>query len=242
MQLRFTPPALARGALLSAATLLCTLASTDCVSSSAVDGSDGLLAARFSPTSSRRIRVRATRDEILSFGEGTYIGRCLVDRDSILDRWPVRIDRPLRVWIDSGQNHSVRADYPAIVAGAFNEWAATGIPLRFEFVNRPRDAEVRVRWADYLPGKTGSTTWRTDRDGWLQSSDITLATHVSDGHPLDGGGVRVIALHEIGHALGLSHSSSGHDIMAPIVRVNGLSAADLATIRLLYELPAGHVR
>lgn len=242
MQLRFTPPSLARSAALSSAALLCTLTLAACASGSAVDGSDGLLAARLFPTSSRRIRVRPTRDEILSFGDGTYIGRCLTDRDSILDRWPAHVDRPLRVWIDSGEHHSVGPDYPRIVRGAFNEWASAGIPVRFQFVSRPRDAEVRVRWADYLPGKTGSTTWRTDRDGWLKSSDITLATHVSDGHPLDARGVRVIALHEIGHALGLSHSGNGHDIMAPVVRVNDLSAADLATIRLLYELPAGHVR
>lgn len=242
MQLRFTSPSLARGLMLSAAALLGTLTLAACASSSAVDGSDGLLAARFIPTSSSRIRIRATRDEILSFGDGTYIGRCLADRDSVLDRWPARVDRPLRVWIDSGEHHSVHTDYPRIVRSAFNEWASTGIPVRFQFVSRPRDAEVRVRWADYLPGKTGSTTWRTDRDGWLESSDITLATHVSDGRALDPRGVRVIALHEIGHALGLSHSINGQDIMAPIVRVNDLSAADLATIRLLYELPAGHVR
>lgn len=242
MQLRFTLRATARGVLLSSTTLICALAVANCASASAADGSNGVLGNRLSAAIAPHASARATREEIVTFGEGTYIDRILADRDSVLDRWPARINRPVRVWIDSGAGYSVNPNFPAIIRGAFDEWTSTGIPVRFQFVSRPRDAEVRVRWADHLPGKTGSTTWRTDGTGWLQSGDITLSTHVSDGHPLDARGVRVIALHEIGHALGLSHSLSGRDIMAPIVRANDLSAADVATIRLLYELPAGHVR
>jgi predicted Zn-dependent protease len=69
-----------------------------------------------------------------------------------------------------------------------------------------------------------------------------LATHMGDGRPLDGQSLRAIALHEIGHLIGLAHSDDGHDVMAPLVRVTALSAADRATARLLYTLPAGHLR
>jgi len=65
--------------------------------------------------------------------------------------------------------------------------------------------------------------------------------HASDGHPLDSRGMRAIALHEVGHALGLSHSLNERDIMAPLVRVDGLSEQDRGTIKLLYSLPAGQV-
>jgi len=99
-----------------------------------------------------------------------------------------------------------------------------------------------VRWTDHLSRKTGSTTWRTDRTGYLKSGDITLATHTSDGHLLDARGMRAIALHEVGHALGMSHSLDGRDIMASLVRVDELSDADRSTIRLLYSLPAGAVQ
>jgi predicted Zn-dependent protease len=59
---------------------------------------------------------------------------------------------------------------------------------------------------------------------------------------LDEEAMRAMALHEIGHLLGLDHTQDATSIMAPKVRVRDLSAADRATVRLLYSLPPGPVR
>ena len=75
----------------------------------------------------------------------------------------------------------------------------------------------------------------------VHNGDITIALHHRDGDPLDAPQVRAIALHEIGHLLGLDHTSDPTNIMAPRVRVRELSNADQATIRLLYSVPAGKV-
>ncbi len=196
---------------------------------------DGILSAAFAP--------RALLEDVLSAAPGTYIDRILVDRDSTIERWSDHVRRPLHIWIDSSSAMTgVQSHFPAVVRAAFSAWAETGIPVRFLYVGSARDADVRIRWTDHLDHKTGSTTWRTDRGGWLLNSDITLATHLSDGHPLDARGMRAIALHEVGHALGLSHSTDANDIMAPLVRVDSLSVPDRSTIKLLYSLPAGHIR
>ena len=73
-------------------------------------------------------------------------------------------------------------------------------------------------------------------------ADITLAMHHTQGDMLDPDSMRAMALHEIGHLLGLDHTRDSLSIMAPRVRVRQLSSADRATIHLLYALPTGPIR
>jgi Matrixin len=186
--------------------------------------------------------AHVSREAVLSSAPGTYIERLLAEHRSVLERWPNRMMTPIQVWIDSSETTpGMQPGFPAAVRAAFAEWVGVGLPVRFAFVGAVQDANVAVRWTEHLDRKTGATTWRTDRRGWLLSADVTLATHISNGRPLDERGVRAIALHEIGHLLGLSHSDYAGDIMAPLVRVDQLSSSDRATARLLYSLPAGRV-
>jgi hypothetical protein len=194
------------------------------------------------PSSAVTAGGRATPEAIRDASAGTYIGQLLAERDSTLQRWPDRRANPIRVWLDGSlDGHQVPGAFASAVQSAFSEWASIGLPVRFSFVQRPQDAEVRVHWADHLPQKTGSTTWRADHSGWLTSGDITLATHISGGQPIDSRGMRQLALHEVGHLVGLSHSPNTSDIMAPLVRATDLSAEDIATARLLYSFQAGRV-
>lgn len=228
--------------LTAVAATVSTATIVNCAGVSSTSAHDGTLSPALLTSRFGGVAPGATLDEILSGAQGTYIDRLLADRDSTIERWPARLSEPLHVWIDSTSTiGGAQAGFPSAVRAAFSEWAAAGIPLRFVYVGSPRDADVRIRWTDHLNRKTGSTTWRTDRTGWLSSGDITLATHISDGHELDAHGMRAIALHEVGHALGLSHSADPMDIMAPLVRVDGLSTADRGTIRLLYSLRPGPV-
>jgi predicted Zn-dependent protease len=136
-----------------------------------------------------------------------------------------------------------RPAFADAVRGAFAEWDRLGLPVHFAVGDDSTAADVRVRWVDSLPGSAaGVTDWRSDRHARLQSAVVRIAMRASDGRPQDVRGVRAIALHEIGHLLGLGHSPNDDDIMAPWVTADALSARDRATAALLYELPPGRVR
>jgi hypothetical protein len=195
------------------------------------------------PLEVRRMRRADVREQIRTNEAGTYIGEVLLDRDSAIARWPDRVERPLKVWIDNGASFKGwKASYENEVRIAFNMWSAVDIPVKFILAPDSASADVHVRWVEkFTESISGKTVWSRDDRWWIVDGDITLALHHRDGEPLDGPQVRAIALHEIGHLLGLDHTSDPANIMAPRVRVRELSAADQATLRLLYSVPAGKV-
>ena len=209
----------------------------------AVAGSDG------EATASRRARSKRVKRPVrravavARTSPGTYLGRILEQRDSVLDRWPTRVEQPIRVWVAPADTVTgYDTTFHARLLEAFAEWEATGLPLRFAFVTDSALAEVRVHWVDTLSQHaSGRPTWRANGRRWMTSADVWLAMRASDGAPQDGRGVKAIALHEIGHLLGLSHSGGKEDIMAAWVTADTLSDGDRATARLLYAFPPGRL-
>jgi hypothetical protein len=184
------------------------------------------------------------RRRIAMAHEGTYIAELLVARDSVMARWPERIGRPLRVFVGDGAGiDGWTADYLPAVRDAFDTWAMAGIPLRFSFTEDSTLADIHVGFLDRFPsGISGKTVWSRDGNYWLISSDIQLAIQHPAGGRVTPPQMRAIALHEVGHLLGLDHTRDSENIMAARVRVRELSEADKATVRLLYSVPAGKVR
>jgi hypothetical protein len=175
---------------------------------------------------------------------GTYIGEILRERDSSLARWPDRHGIPLTVWIQPRSSVSgFASSYIANVRDAFREWDALHLPVSFAFVDDSIDADVHVNWIDRFDEPiSGRTRWARDDDWAITDANIMLAVHHHQGDRLDDEAMRAMALHEIGHLLGLDHTTNSLSIMAPRVRVRELSDADRATVRLLYALPAGPLR
>jgi hypothetical protein len=187
-------------------------------------------------------RVSETVRRLRRGQTGTYIGEILLDHDSSLARWPDNTQ--LDVWI---QPTSTVKDWTPLlvdqVRSAFTDWQATGIPVRFRFIGDSGKADIHVTWLnEFSEPISGKTLWARDDDWWIVDADITIALHHNGGEPLDAVAIRAIALHEVGHVIGLDHTRDVANIMTPRVRVRDLSAADRATARLLYTLPAGPVR
>jgi len=175
--------------------------------------------------------------------QDTYIGDVIASHDSALARWPDRGGNPLRVWVQPSSRHAGfdEAIVP-VVRRAFAEWSDVGIPVAFTFVVDSSLADVHVTWVDrFNESISGKTLWAHDDDWWIIDANIQLAIHHHSGEVLDSTSIRAIAMHEVGHLLGLDHTTDTTSIMAPKVRVRDLSAADRATAQLLYRLPAGRL-
>lgn len=206
--------------------------------------SDSVPAARRPVTPAPMPRTRSeVRARIELSGHDTYINDVVVSHDSALARWPDRNGVPLRVWIQPNMNHPhFKASNVQVVRRAFEEWSEAGVPVPFTFVVDSSQADIRVTWVDrFSETISGKTLWAHDQNWWIIDASIQLAVHHHSGEVLDSTSIRAIAMHEVGHLLGLDHTADTTSIMAPKVRVRDLSTADRATAQLLYRLPAGRL-
>ena len=175
--------------------------------------------------------------------EGTYLLELLDLRDGWSYRWPDRRLEPMRVWIERSAHPAFRLDYAIAVERAFEDWARIGLPFLFTFVRDSARAEVHVTWVERFEERmTGRTLWRHDQHGWITGGAIQLALYLPDGRPVALDGVQAVALHEVGHLIGLDHPTDAGSVMAAEVSVTQMSEADRRTARLVYDLPPGRLR
>lgn len=188
--------------------------------------------------------VDDTRRRIASGMAGTYIDELLTARDSAISRWPDRVTRPLRVFVRDGEVlEQWNPDFMPAVRDAFDTWTQAGIPVHFSFVRDSATADIAVHFIErFANGISGKTIWSRDGYHWLLSSDIQLAVTHPNGGTVTAPQMRAIALHEVGHLLGLDHTTNPDNIMSARVRVRELSEADKATVRLVYAVPAGSLK
>ena len=174
---------------------------------------------------------------------GTYIPEILLARDSSIARWKPR-SRPITVWVQSRPDiEDWEDDYVDAVSSAFMDWDAVELPIRFRIVRDSTEAEVHVTWIHKFGEQiSGRTRWSRDENWWIVNASIMLAIHHQQGDRLDKSAMKAMALHEVGHLLGLDHTTNPGSIMAPRVRIRELAAVDIATVRVLYSVSAGSLR
>lgn len=134
-------------------------------------------------------------------------------------------------------------DFDAALQAAFDTWE-TVASIDFQMVASGSPADVTVTSAD-LGGAAGLAYFRFEDTPGLSrilEGEITFNT-LLNWAPFGSGGADffAVALHEIGHIIGLGHVNDPNEIMNPTVFADSLGPGDIAGAQFLYGTDPGDV-
>ena len=92
--------------------------------------------------------------------------------------------------------------------------------------------DIYINWTESPLGgadEVGLTQLFPDYDGTIINCTVNLAAHTYHGDSLEQGDLQNIALHELGHSLGLGHSNYTGDVMYAYYTLGG-SAKEVSTL------------
>lgn len=158
---------------------------------------------------------------------------------------------PLAVWIAQGDGTpGYQTSFAAILKQAFLDWAgASGGAVKVIFVANANNANISCKWTAQVERfkntfEAGESKLYGDRAGLVRGELVILTVPaVQHGLPenyiVDDAKMRSVALHQVGHLLGLAgHSQNPKDAMFYSAIAgqawHNLSPRDQATIRHLY--------
>jgi tetratricopeptide (TPR) repeat protein len=159
-------------------------------------------------------------------------------------RWPSD-KSTIKVYIASGTGTpGFKDEYAGFLADSFKQWeTACQQKVRFQLVKSANGSDIECAWTDdaskISPLEGGETSVQHGGTK-ISHATITILTKGPTGDtPLSPNQLRVVCLHQIGHALGIAgHSPKPQDVMfcslPPATSKLSISSRDSATIQKLY--------